>query len=121
MKLESAKHKLKLSNKVIEIESKQIIVEENRTLNDVEVERGLAFIRAGLTPPLSDLPPGILDPVTMDDIQSQFSTITTVAMECGMGTRPTKSLARKEASALDRSRAAWQPPEPDVPLLIDKV
>ena len=50
LKLESAKCKLKLNNKFIEIETKQNIVEENRTLNDVDVERGLAYVRAGLTP-----------------------------------------------------------------------
>ena len=57
----------------------------------------------------------------MYDIQSQFSTTTTVAVECGMGTCPPESLARKEARSHEKSRAAWQPPEPDVPLLIDKV
>ena len=52
LKLESVKRKLKLNNKFIEIETKQIIVEENHTLNDVEVERGLSYVRAGLPPPL---------------------------------------------------------------------
>ena len=68
LKFESAKRKLKLNNKFIEIETKQNIVEENRTLNDVEVERGLAYVRAGLTPLLSELPVGILDPVTLHDV-----------------------------------------------------
>ena len=51
MKLESAKRKFEINNKFIQIETKQKIVEENRTLNDVEVERGLAYVRAGHTPP----------------------------------------------------------------------
>ena len=41
-----------LKKKVIELEVKQSIAEENRTLNEVEVDRGLAYVRAGLNPPL---------------------------------------------------------------------
>ena len=52
MNLESAKRKFEINNKFIQIETKQKIVEENRTFNDVEVERGLAYVRAGRTPSL---------------------------------------------------------------------
>ena len=52
LKLKFAKHKRDLKKKVIEIKVKQSIVEENRTLNDVELERGLAYVGAGLKPPL---------------------------------------------------------------------
>ena len=38
-----------------------------------------------------------------------------------MGTRPPESLAREEACALEKNRAAWQQPEPEPPPLIDKI
>ena len=50
LNLKFVKRKRDLKKKVIELEVKQSIVEENRTLNDVEVERGLV-VRAGLAPP----------------------------------------------------------------------
>ena len=53
LKLESARRKLELSNKCIEIETKQMIVEENRHLNDCEAERALSYVRAGQPPPPS--------------------------------------------------------------------
>ena len=56
LNLKFAKRKRDLKKKVIELEVKQSIVEENRTLNDVEVERGLAYVRAGLAPPPSASP-----------------------------------------------------------------
>ena len=73
LKLKLAKRKPDLKKKVVEIETKQLIVKENRALNDVEVERGLAKVRAGLDPPsLSKLPPGILDPIILYGDQSLF-------------------------------------------------
>ena len=51
MKLKFVKRKRDLKKKIIELEVKQSIVEENRMINDVEVERGLAYVRAGLDPP----------------------------------------------------------------------
>ena len=50
LKLESARRKLKLNNKCIEIETKQMIVEENRQLNDYEAESALSYVRAGQPP-----------------------------------------------------------------------
>ena len=43
LKLQFAKCKRELKKKVIEIEVKQSIVKENRMLNNVEVERGVAI------------------------------------------------------------------------------
>ena len=79
LKLQFAKRKRDFKKRVIEVEVKQSIVEENRTLNEFEVERGLAYVRAGLDPsPLSKLPPGILDQVILDEDQSLFSFATSV-------------------------------------------
>ena len=47
--------------------------------------------------------------------------MTSVAVECGLGTRLPKSLFRKEVQALEKMRVAWKPPEKNLPLLIDKV
>ena len=51
LNLKFAKCKRNLKKKVIDLEVKQSIIEENRTLNDVEVERGLAYALAA--------PPGL--------------------------------------------------------------
>ena len=108
MKLESAKRNFKINNKFIQIETKQKIVEENCTLNDVEVKRGLAYVRAGRTPlALMEIPIHILEPVKINDIKTHFSTTTSVAMECGLGTCPRincprgDSGARKDASRVE--------------------
>ena len=67
--------------------------------------RYLAYVRAGLEPPpLSELPPGILDPVILDDDQSLFSMATSVATGCNIGNWPPESLAREEAHALEQTR-----------------
>ena len=50
LRLKFVKRKQDLKKKVIELKVKQSIVEENRMLNDVEVERWLAYVRAGLDP-----------------------------------------------------------------------
>ena len=72
-----------------------MIVEENRTLNDCEVERALSYVRAGKPPSLNDLPKDILEPVSLDDVWSQLSTAPSVLVECGTGIRPPVSLARE--------------------------
>ena len=46
--------------------------------------------------------------------------VISVAVECGLGTRPHDSLAREEVQALEKMRVAWKPPEENSPLLIDK-
>ena len=51
LRLKFAKRKQDLKKKVIELEVKQSMVEENRTLNDVEVETGLAYVRDSPDPP----------------------------------------------------------------------
>ena len=57
LKLESARRTLKLNNKCINIETKQVIFEENCQLNDCEAERALSYVRAGQPPSLlNDLP-----------------------------------------------------------------
>ena len=121
LKLKFVKRKKDLKKKVIEIEVKQSIVEENRMLNDVEVERVLAYIRASLDPPpLSKLPPGILDPVILDEDQSLFSFVTSVANECNLGRHPPKSIVLDDARLLERTQVGWLPPESEPPPEIDK-
>ena len=104
------KRKCDLKKKIIELKVKQTIVEENRALNDVDVERGVGYVRTGLAPSLlSELPPGLLDPVIIDDDQSLSSIATSVANECDMGSRPPESIAREDACALEQTRVGWLP------------
>ena len=113
LRLKFAKRKRNLKKKVIELEAKQSIVEENRALIDVEVERGLAYVRTGLDPPLSKLPPEILDLAVIADDQSLFLLATSVARECTMGSRPPESIACEDAHALEQTHVGWLLPEPE--------
>ena len=121
MNLKLAKRKLKLQKKVIELEVKQSIVEENRTLNDVEVERGLVYVRADLEPPLVRTVSWNPGPIMLDDDQSLFSMATSIATGCNMGNRSPLCLARKEAHALEQTCVGWLPPEPKPLPQIDKI
>ena len=56
LRLKFAKRKRDLKKKVIALEVKQSIVEETRTLNDVKVERRLAYVRACLDSPPTPYP-----------------------------------------------------------------
>ena len=67
-------------------------------------------------PPLSELPPGLLDPMIIGNDQSLFSIVTSVSNECDMGSHPPESLAREKACGLMQTRVDWLPPEPN-PLL----
>ena len=53
-------------------------------------------------PPLTEIPIGILEPVKINDIQTQLSTVISVAMECGLGMRPPESIAHEEIQALEK-------------------
>ena len=70
---------------------------------------------------LSKLPPGILDPVILDDDQSLFSFARSVTNECKLGYRPPESIALDDACALEQTRVGWLPPEPEPPPEIDKL
>ena len=72
-------------------------------------------------PPLSELPPGILDLVMLDDDQSLFSMATSVATGCNMGNRSHESLAREESRALELTHVGWLPLEPKPPPQNDKI
>ena len=61
LKLQSAKCKLELSNKCVEIETNRMILEEKHQLNEYGARRALSCVIAGKpVPMLNDLPWGVL-------------------------------------------------------------
>ena len=44
----------------------------------------------------------ILEPLKINDIKTDFSMTTSVAVECRLGTRPPESIAREEVQVLEK-------------------